>query len=261
MNFGEFDYAAPEAGRTAAKIYRKFVAGEHETFRQNIGVARLRAVSERDFPGWNLAIPDVLRADRFITRLHDLEARGDMADLTILYLPQDHTSGGRSGYPSPRAQVADNDLGLGKCVEALSKSRFWATTAVFIEEDDPQDGFDHVDGHRSPCLIASPYARRGVVVSRFYNQASVLHTIERILGLPPMNLNDGEASVMDECFTSSPDLTPYQAVPNRIPLDEKLPPGTDNVSFRLDKPDSVDDDKFNRRLWKLAGKALPYPGR
>ncbi len=143
-------------------------------------------------------------------------------------------------------------------MDALSHSKFWASSVVFIEEDDPQDGFDHVDGHRSPCLLAGPYVRRGMVISRFYNQASVIHTIERILGLPPMNVNDAEAPVMTECFQSSPDIRPYNDVPNQIPLDEK-PSQSSRIVFDLSKPDQVDDDLFNHRLWALAGKNTAYP--
>jgi DNA-binding beta-propeller fold protein YncE len=257
-NFGEFDYASPSGSEGAFEILHNFLAGKHEEFKQNIGVARLRAVSERDYPGWNLEIPDVLRADRFARRLKELEESGDMADLTIVYLPQDHTSGGSAGYPSPRAQVADNDQGVGRVVDALSHSKFWASSAVFIEEDDPQNGFDHVDGHRSLCLLAGPYVRRGVVVSRFYNQASVIHTIERILGLPPMNVNDAEAPVMAECFQSSADTRGYRSVANTIPLDEKPAMHSTEV-FDLSKPDQVDDDLFNRQLWALSGKKGVYP--
>lgn len=259
-NFGEFDYAGTPSNENAFDILKRFRAGDQEKFDQNIGVARLRTVSERDYPGWNLAIPDVLRADRFGKRLKELErGRDGMADLTIVYLPQDHTSGGSPGYPTPRAQVADNDLGLGRVLEALSHSRFWATSVLFAEEDDPQDGFDHVDGHRSLCLVAGPWVRRGVVISRFYNQASVIHTMERILGLPPMNVNDAEAPVMTECFQDEPDLRPYDAKPNRIALDERNAHAV-RTRFDLSRPDNVDDRLFNRRLWALSGKPGPYPG-
>jgi len=250
-NFGEFDYASADPDMSWSEVYKRFLAGQPLQFKQNIGVARLRNVSIREFPGWDLGIPDVLRADRFIKELHAEEQNGSMAALTILYLPDDHTSGGSPGFPSPRAQLADNDLALGRCVEALSRSKFWPSTVVFVNEDDPQDGYDHVDGYRSLCLVASPYAKRHEVVSDFYNQASVLHTIERILGLPPMNHNDAEASLMTDCFRSSPDLTPYQARPNNIPLDEKLHT-KETVRFPLGEPDDADPAAFSRRLWQIA---------
>jgi hypothetical protein len=182
-----------------------------------------------------------------------------MADLTIVYLPQDHTSGGSAGFPTPRAQVADNDLGLGRVVEALSRSRFWSTTTVFVEEDDAQAGLDHVDGHRSICLLAGPFVRRGVEIPGFYNQSSVLHTIERILGLPPMNLNDAEAPVMASCFSDQPDTRAYTAKPNQVPLDERAR-HNENMTWNLSRPDDVDDEAFNRTLWRLSGKTN-YPGR
>lgn len=258
MNFGEFDYASPAKGRTAMDILHDFQAGKPESFSQNIGVADLRADSIRDYPGWNLAIPDVLRAGRFIRHLGAMRSDDALADFTIVYLPQDHTSGGSKGFPSPRAQVADNDLALGQVVEALSHSRFWKSTAIFVEEDDPQDGFDHVDGYRSVCLVVSPYTKRGKTISRFYNQASVIRSMEHILGLPAMNINDAEAPLMTECFTSKADLRPYMARPNVIPLDEPSP-AKGAVSFNLTKPDAVDDEKFNRRLWALSGLSGPYP--
>lgn len=254
-NFGEFDYATPDPDRKPMDILHAFLAGEPLRFKQNIGVARLRALSERDYPGWNLAIPDVLRSDRFVRHLRESNR---LADLTLLYFPEDHTAGGAAGFPSPRAQVADNDLGLGRAIDAISHSPLWPSTVIFVIEDDPQNGFDHVDGHRSVCLVVSPYTRRRAVVSRFYNQTSVVHTIERILGLPPMNRNDAGAPLMTDCFTDTPDLTPYDAVPNRIPLDEPSPPGK-RAALRIDKPDVADENLFNRTLWSLARGRDPYP--
>src|SRR5439155_21245740 len=122
------------------------------------------------------------------------------------------------GLPTPRAQVADNDLALGRVVEAVSHSRFWPKTCLFVVEDDSQDGFDHVDGHRSICLVISPYTRRGAVVGRFYNQTAVLHTLERMLGLPPMNQMDAMAPTMEACFARIADLRPFACRPNRVPL-------------------------------------------
>jgi hypothetical protein len=136
-------------------------------------------------------------------------------------------------------------------LDALSHSRFWADSVVFVEEDDPQAGFDHVDGHRSICLVAGPYVKRHAVNSAFYNQCSVIHTIERILGLPPMNVNDAEAPVMTECFQSHPDLTPYQNMPNLIALDERSAK-PQHFGFNLKEPDAVDDEAFSHRLWALA---------
>ena len=127
------------------------------------------------------------------------------------------------GMPTPEAAVADNDLALGRIVEALSQSRFWRDTCLFVVQDDPQNGFDHIDGHRTVAMAISPYTRRGAVDSTNYNQTSMVRTIELILGLPPMNQLDASATPMSRCFTDKPDFTPYQAVPNIVPLDRLNP--------------------------------------
>lgn len=274
-NYGEFDVPTLEPAAAGwADVYDDYKSGANKIgFRQSIANEPLRRYTCANYPGWNLRIPDVLRIDRFLKELADYETKGNWPNLIIVYLPQDHTSGTGAGVPTPRAYVADNDLALGRLVEAVSKSKFWPTTCIFINEDDPQNGFDHVDGHRSLCLVASPYTKRGAVVSRFYNQCSVLHTIERILGLPPMTQLDALAPTMEDCFTSKPDLTAYTARPNVIALNEMnkaaaaLEPEellAQQTSERLDlsQPDRIDDDVFNRILWLAAkGPDVPYPAR
>jgi hypothetical protein len=184
-NYGEFDYASPvPSNATWLQIYADFTNGAHAIhYAQNIGVASLRPYSSTNVPGWNLGIPDVVRADGFIRELNAAQAAGVWATFHLLYLPNDHTG----GPPTPAAQVADNDLSLGRVVEAVTKSIFASNTVIFVIEDDPQSGYDHVDAHRSLCLVVSPYTKRGQVISKFYNQAGVLHTMEQIMGLPPMN--------------------------------------------------------------------------
>ncbi|GIV16058.1 MAG: phosphoesterase [Armatimonadota bacterium] len=272
-NYGEMDYTEPvPANASFMDIYRDFVGGKRSIrFTQNIGIENLRRYSCRNYPGWNMRIPDVLRAEVFLKELREFERKGYFPNLVIIYLPQDHTSGTQPGMPTPRAHVADNDLALGRIVEGISKSRFWQRTCIFVIEDDPQDGFDHVDGHRSVCLVISPYTKRGAVVSEFYNQSSVLHTICRILGIPPMNQMVAMSPVMTACFTENPDFTPYTALPNRIPLDELNPPlNTLNPQQRhwaeaslrlpLDKPDRADEDILNRIIWHaVKGIEAPYP--
>lgn len=272
-NYGEMDYAEPVPKDSSFRaIYQDFLQRTGKIrFTQNIGIERLRAYSCTDYPGWNMAIPDVLRVDRFLKELADYERKGGWPNLVMVYLPSDHTSGTSPGAPSPRAQVADNDLALGRLVEGISHSRFWPKTCIFVTEDDPQDGFDHVDGHRSVALVISPYTRRGAVVSAFYNQAGVLHTMERILGLPPMNQMDSMAPLMRECFTGRPDFRPYASLPNRISLDEMNPP-TPRLSGaalhwarlsarqRFDRIDGAEEDTLNRILWhSVRGPASPYP--
>ncbi len=273
-NYGEMDYAEPEPkDATFLDIYRDFVQKTGRIrFTQNIGVENLRRYSCRAYPGWNMRIPDVLRAEVFLKELREFEQRDFFPNLVIIYLPQDHTSGTQPGMPTPRAHVADNDLALGRIVEGLSKSRFWSKMCIFVIEDDPQDGFDHVDGHRSLCLVISPYTKRGAVVSEFYNQTSVLHTICRILGVPPMNQMVAMAPVMTTCFTDTPDFTPYTALPNRVPLDELNPPLSSlnrqeerywalrSLHLPLDKPDLCNEDLLNRIIWHaVRGVDAPYP--
>ena len=175
------------------------------------------------YPGWNLAIPDALRLEAFLKEFREYEKAGQWQNFVIVYLPQDHTAGTKPDCPTPRACVADNDLAVGRLVEAISHSRFWPKTAIFVNEDDPQDGWDHVDGHRSICLVVSPYVKRRAVVSQFYNQCSVLHTIERILDLPTTSQLVAQSPLMTACFTEKPDLAPYQARPAGVPIDEPNP--------------------------------------
>src|SRR5207237_5506227 len=123
-------------------------------------------------------------------------------------------AGTRPGYPTARAMVADNDLALGQVVEAVSKSRFWKDTCIFVVEDDPQDGFDHVDAHRTVALVISPYTRRRFVDHTNYNQTGMVKTIELLLGLPPMNQLDLSATPLRACFQLKPDMRPYDCAPN-----------------------------------------------
>src|SRR5262249_27847872 len=161
---------------------------------------------------WALSIPDLFRAAQFIKELKEFEQKGEFPNLVLMCLPNDHTSGTKAGMPTPAAQVADNDLSLGQIIEALSRSKFWKETAVFVIEDDPPGGWDHVSGYRTTCYVASPYSRRSAVVSTQYNQTSLLRTMELMLGLPPMNQLDATATPMFDCFTGTADMTPFVAV-------------------------------------------------
>ena len=233
---------------------------------QNIGVASLRPYSSTNVPGWNLDIPDVVRADGFIKELNSAQSNGVWAAFHLLYLPNDHTG----GPPTPRAQVADNDFSLGRVVEAVTKSVFGSNTVIIVFEDDPQSGYDHVDAHRSPCLIISPYTKRGQVVSTFFNQAGALHTMERILGLPAMNQQDAMAPLMFDCFTNVPNFTPYTALPSNVALNEGVAAAA-NPSRKqrywakqlekmdFSRPDRVNDDLFNRYIWYSIKGDQPYP--
>jgi hypothetical protein len=141
----------------------------------------------------------------------------------IVSLPNDHTAATRRGYPTPKAMVADNDLALGRIVQTVTASPIWRETAVFVIEDDAQDGPDHVDAHRTVCLVASPYVRRGVVDHRMYSTVSMLRTIELILGLPPMSQFDAAAAPMITVFSDTPTVSPYKAVQPQQSLSEINP--------------------------------------
>jgi YVTN family beta-propeller protein len=272
-NYGEFNYTEPFPLKTSfTKIYENYKSGGDEVrFVHKIGVERLQRYSHPEYPGWNMRIPDVLRADVFLKELASFEADGHLPNLMMVYLPQDHTSGTEEEMPTPRAHVADNDLAVGRIVEGLSKSRFWPKTCIFIIEDDPQDGFDHVDGHRSICMVVSPYAKRGAVINQFYNQTSVLRTIAAILGTPPLTQFDTLSPLMDACFTEDADLTPYTALPNNVPLDEMNPPKEalqgDALRYAqlsaeqdFEHVDAADEDTLNRILWHaMKGVDTPYP--
>ena len=220
------------------------------------------------FPG---KVQDVYRAREFLKEFRACEEKGEWYNFVIMLLPNDHTVGTREGYPTPRATVADNDLALGQIVEAVSHSRFWPETAIFVVEDDPQAGLDHVDGHRTVALCISPYTKRGEVVSTHYNQSSMLRTMELIMGLPPMNQFDMAANPMYECFTETPDTTPYTCLPNQIPLDEMNPKvaslsgkqlyyAKKSMEMPLDDIDQADEGLFNRVIWhSVKGYDVPYP--
>jgi hypothetical protein len=222
--------------------------------------------------GFTLTIPDVHRAGQFIDELHGYEKKGELPNLLMMILPNDHTSGTRPGMPGPESAVADNDLALGRIIEALSHSKFWPETCIFVVEDDPQMGFDHIDGHRTVALVVSPYTRRKVVDSTNFNQTSMVRTIELILGLPPMNQLDASATPMNNCFTEKADLTPYSAMPNLIPLDRLNPEmseikeararhwAEESVKMNLDEVDKADENVFNRVLWHaIRGRDETYP--
>jgi YVTN family beta-propeller protein len=238
------------------------------------GLDSLAKHMKTDTVGWEMSIPDVYRAARFISELKEFEAKGEMPDLIVMDLPNDHTSGTDPGMPTPAAQVADNDLAFGQIVEAISHSRFWKDTCIFACEDDPQSGWDHVSGYRTTAYVISAYTRRHAVVRVNYNQTSILRTMELMLGLPPMNHMDATANPMTACFTDQPDFTPFDCLTNTVPLDQMNPRLSDikdrrqfhdalaSSRLKLDKPDQCPEDQLNRILWRAQmGFQKPYPAR
>jgi YVTN family beta-propeller protein len=233
------------------------------------------------YPSFNTGIPDQYRVDYWLPAFNNQEATHTLPALTVIWLPDDHTSGFSSGLPIPAAAQADNDLALGRIVQAITNSNDWATSAIFVEEDDAQDGVDHVDGHRQPVQIISPYSvqSHGVGDHTTYTSASIDRTIEQILGLTPMTEFDLVASPMRTAFTDTPvNIAPYTALPATISLNtfpantaSKTPKGklktawnhASNKMFRgrLNKADAVDENLLNHAIWYATTDfTRPYPG-
>ncbi len=255
---------AREAG-VSYRSYGEFVNNAASTNKPNTcRVATLAGHFDPWYRSFDLNYPDALRADRFLAELGRFEKEGDMPRLQIVRLPNDHTSGTAVGKPTPIAYVADNDLALGRVIEGLTHSKFWAQTAIFIIEDDAQNGPDHVDAHRSIAYVISPYTKRRTVDSTMYSTSSMLHTIELILGLKPMSQFDAAAMPMVNAFTAKADLRPYVCKPVTVNLNArntKLAYGAD-LSKKMDftKEDAADDLMLNRVIWhSIKGPDVPMP--
>jgi len=181
-------------------------------------IPSLNAIDDPSYPKFDTDVPDQYRTDVWLQSFRQSEQTGTLANLNLMWLPDDHTAGVGSGDPNPVAQVADNDLAVGRIVDAISHSQFWKSSAIFVVEDDPQNGVDHVDGHRSTALVLSPYAKRGVTDDTYYTQLNMVRTVEQILGIQPMNQEDRAAEPMSGAFTNKPDFAPYTALASQIPL-------------------------------------------
>ena len=195
-------------------------------------IPSLNAIDDHQYPVFDLGIPDQYRTDVWQQSFDKSVATGKLANLNLIWMPDDHTAGVGTGDPQPTAEVADNDLAVGRIISDISHSKYWSSSAVFVLEDDTQNGTDHVDGHRGPLLVASPYAKRGVVDNTFYSQLNVVKTIEQILGIAPMNQEDRAAEPMFDAFTNKADLTPYTTQANQVPLTKglTLKPSSDSAS-------------------------------
>jgi DNA-binding beta-propeller fold protein YncE len=275
---GGFPIAVPAGGylwdraRERGVTFRSY--GEFVANGKGLGApcrAKVKAL-EGHFDPWfrsfDTGYPDQKRADRFLEELHRFEREGEMPRLQIVRLPNDHTSGASVGKPTPIAQVADNDLALGRVIEAISHSKFWPQSAVFVIEDDSQNGSDHVDAHRTIAFVASPYCRRGAIDSTMYSTTSLLHTMELILGLAPMSQFDAAATPMWASFQPTPDLTPFTSRPasaNLQELNSKTAWGA-KASQRMNftREDAADDLQLNEIIWKSvrgANSPMPAPRR
>ncbi len=261
---------------------------------ESTAIPSAAAILDPHYPSFNLGIPDQYRADYYIPVLQAQDAANQVPNLTIIWLPDDHTNGTTTGDPLPNNYEADNDLALGRMVEAISNSHAWPTSAIFVEEDDSQDGVDHVDGHRQPVYLISPFSVApqspgvGRVIHTTYTQENINRTIENILGLAPLTQFDLTVSPMFDCFQNTPDTTPFTHVPATTPLNigpggTPIPgtgPATYSMNLRMTpiqrawnqasnfmtkgkqgKADSVDENFLNHVIWYSATDwKRPYPG-
>lgn len=255
------------------KIYNDYKEGKPFKFYNTSTISRVRPMMSQNFPGSDdHNINEQIRADAFIKELKEYEAMpGDQfPNLSIMALAADHTVGTRPGFPTPRAMVADNDLAVGRIVEAITKSRFWESTVIFITEDDSQAGWDHVSAYRTTGFVISPYSRLGKTVSTNYNQTNMVRSIEQILGIPPMNTIDASATPMFDCFQDKISTTQYVQKPTNIPLNEmnpelnalkgkKLYYAQQSLRPEFDKIDRGNDGLMNEILWNYAKGDKPYP--
>lgn len=223
----------------------------------------LKAHTNKLYPGFSMSITDQHRVEVWLAEFQEFVRTGKMPALEIVRLPNDHTSGARAGAPTPRAYMADNDLALGRMIEALSKSPFWKSTVVFVLEDDAQDGPDHVDSHRSPLFVISPY-NGGRVFHRFANTTDVLATMEDILGLGRMSQFDHYGRPLRDIWEKTPDLRPYKALVPSVSLMETNPRtgalAEASKKLALAVEDEADEELFNHILWKAIKGDKPYPG-
>jgi YVTN family beta-propeller protein len=260
------DSQAFESGQEPTLKYQNSQTAYYE-----VPVAKSHAVL--NFPTFDLNIPDQWRVDIWLQDFNNDLANASVPALSILWVMCDHTG----GPPTVDAEEADNDLAVGRIIDTISHSSVWPTSAIFIEEDDAQNGVDHVDGHRSPGYIVSPYAvQYGPTDHTYYTQVNMTRTIEQILGLKPLNQFDLKASPMATDFTNTPNFTPWTHVPAQVPIDqgvmasnepksemEKLWKAKKASMFagKMNKPDAEDPYTLNHLIWyEATGFKRPYPG-
>ncbi len=269
--FGEYAGAIAGAGKRE-DLLEGWRRGEDFTAKWHTvaPIAPLNALLAANYPAYTTSIPDVVRAQIFLADVKKWETAGAMPNLTFVQLPSNHTNGTTPGNSTPKAMVADNDLALGQIVEGLTRTSFWKKMAIFVVEDDAQNGVDHVDGHRTVALVVSPYARRDAVDSTFYSHPSMLKTIELMLGLPQLTLFDRIANDMRASFQSLPDYAAYEYAMPKQSLFERNPPAQAlrgvarrdalaSAKMRWEVPDAAPTEKLNRILWRDARGDIRYP--
>jgi len=273
--YGEASQPHYQGKQTWSSIYNDYHSGTPFKFYNTSTISRVRPMLSANYPGSDeLMITDQIRASAFIKELHEYEQQSGEAlpELMVMALSLDHTQGTRPGYPKPEAMIADNDLALGRIIEALSKSRYWKNTVVFVTEDDSQSGWDHLSAYRTTGFVISPYSKIKKTVSTNYNQTCIVRSIEQILGIPPMNAIDATALPMFNCFGSNLSLTPYKVIANHIKLDQINPPLATLTGRGLyfakasslpefDHIDGGRDDLLNQILWYAAKGKQRYPSK
>jgi hypothetical protein len=227
-----------------------------------------KTFGKNDLPDQQAAMRDYIRADQFAKEFAQMDAEDRVPNFMVMGLGEDHTSGTRPGASTPQAAVASNDVAVGKIVEAVTKSKAWSSSAIFIIEDDAQNGPDHIDSHRTVGLVVSPYIKRGTVDSTMYTTVSMLRTMELLLGLQPLTQHDAAATPMYNAFSNKADLAGYTAIPAKIDLMSKNTADSYGaaIAAKMDFSDydRVDEQQLNRILWhsiKGANVAMPAPVR
>jgi YVTN family beta-propeller protein len=231
VNFGEdtTEFSGPENFGTWTDWYNDYLilSGQKQGdlhvpighYEAKTDIPSLAPITYKPFPTFDSGIPDQYRYEIFKQKFDEYVKNDNLPQLVQMWVMNDHTAGTSTGFPTPQSQVADNDLALGKIVDLISHSPYWKDSLIVVTEDDAQNGLDHVDGHRAPAYVISPWVKRGITDSHYWTVINMVRSIEQVLGLPPMNQNDAAAAPMSELFTDKPDFTPYDFVPNRIPLD------------------------------------------
>ena len=252
-----------QAGITFRNYGEWYSHEDEDQSKIHVYLAGLKDHSDMNFRDDIGDITDQQRVDEWEREFAGFEANGQLPRFSLIYLPDDHTVGTRPGYRTPTAMVADNDLALGRVVERISKSRYWAESAVFVLEDDAQDGPDHVDAHRSAMLMISPYTRRHAVSHRRYSTVSVLRTITQLLGIESLTYFDDRAPSLLSEFKSKPSSEVYARRHPQVSLDERnapdAPGAKDSARWNFDGPDRAPALQLNRVIWQSVKGAESEP--
>jgi hypothetical protein len=261
-----WDYAA--RANVSVRSYGEFVRHLSKSAGGDVVAAEsvpgLKNLVAPAFAGFDLTITDQKRADHWLAEFNGFVRDGNLPQLSIIHLGNDHTQGTTPGAPTPNAMIADNDFALGRVVDAISHSVYWKDSAIFVVEDDAQSGPDHVDSHRSVALVASPFARREYVDHTFYSTSGILRSMELILGLPPMSQYDAAATPLWAAFTGTPNLTTYNRIRPIVALDDKNPATAAGAalsrSMNWDDADLTPEAPLNEILWRsVKGPDVPMP--